>query len=106
LAGEENVSASAILKLQSAGFSAEQVTAIADLVDTQSATRADIEAVEHRLGLQMAEFRAAAKADLDAVDRRLDLKIAGLEGRTMLLQWMMGFILAFQVLIFGKLFLH
>ena len=100
------MSASAILKLQSAGFSAEQVTAIAELVDTQSAMKADVEGAEHRLSLQIAESRAASKADLDAVDRRLDSKIAGLEGRNALLQWMMGFVLAFQALIFGKLFLH
>ncbi len=133
------MSAAAILKLQAAGFTAEQVTAIAEAVDTQSATKADLETYEHRLGTQvdevehrletkigevehrletkigdvehrleikLAEFRAAAKADLDAVDRRLDLKITALQGEIVLLKWMMGFVLAFQLAIFAKLFLH
>ncbi len=133
------MSAAAILKLQAAGFTAEQVTAIAEAVDTQSATKADLETSEHRLGTQvdevehrletkigevehrletkigdvehrleikLAEFRAAAKADLDAVDRRLDLKITALQGEIVLLKWMMGFVLAFQLAIFAKLFLH
>jgi len=41
-----------------------------------------------------------------AVDRRLDLKLTALQGEMVLLKWMMGFVLAFQVAIFAKLFLH
>jgi DNA-binding transcriptional MerR regulator len=109
--------AAAILKLQAAGFSAEQVTAIAELIDTQSATKADLDAAEHRLDSKIADFRATAKADLettehkleskvDAVDRRLDIKITAVQGEMTLLKWMMGFVLAFQVAIFAKLLLH
>jgi hypothetical protein len=97
--------AAAILKLQAAGFSAEQATAIADLIDTPSATKTDLEATEHRLDLKINDFRTAAKADPDAVDRRLDIKITALQGETVLIKWMMGFILAFQIGIFTKLFL-
>lgn len=89
------MSASAILKLQAAGFSAEQVTAIAELVDTQSATKADLEGSEHRLELK-----------IDGVEHRLDLKITALQGEVTLLKWMMGFILAFQVALFAKQFLN
>lgn len=152
-----SMSAAAILKLQAAGFSAEQVTAIAELIDSQSATRADLEAtehrlenkisdVEHRLLLQLESTRnelsnkiAAVDSQLsgkiaaldskiealdsqfsrkiDALEGRLDNKIATLDGRLnnkitaldgqmVLLKWMMGFVLAFQLMIFAKLFLH
>lgn len=77
------MSASAILKLQSVGFTTEQVTALADLIDTQAATKADLEGSEHRLELKM------AKIDADVV----------------VLKWMMGFVLAFQVAIFARMFL-
>jgi hypothetical protein len=77
------MSASAILKLQSVGFTTEQVTALADLIDTQAATKADLESSEHRLELKM------AKIDADVV----------------VLKWMMGFVLAFQVAIFARMFL-
>jgi hypothetical protein len=96
------MSASAILKLQAAGFTAEQVTAIAELVDTQSATKADVEASEHRLELKIVGLRS----ELEAVDRRLDLKITALQGEMTLLKWMMGFVLAFQVALFAKQFLN
>lgn len=110
------MSAAAILKLQDAGFSVSQVTAIAELVDNQSASKADLESLGHRLEKQIAEGRSEAKSDLESVEHRLDLKITdaraaaelrstGLEGRITLLQWMIGFTLAFEVLIFGRLFL-
>jgi DNA-binding transcriptional MerR regulator len=43
------MSAGAILKLQSVGFSAEQVGALAEFIDSQSAAKPDLEATEHRL---------------------------------------------------------
>jgi hypothetical protein len=46
------MSANAILKLWSVGFSAEQVGALAELIDSQSATKPDLEATEHRLELK------------------------------------------------------
>jgi DNA-binding transcriptional MerR regulator len=47
------MSAGAILKLQSVGFSAEQVGALAELIDSQSATKPDLEATEHRFELKI-----------------------------------------------------
>jgi hypothetical protein len=47
------MSANAILKLWSVGFSAEQVGAFAELIDSQSATKPDLEATEHRLELKI-----------------------------------------------------
>jgi len=71
------MSAVAILKLQAAGFTSEQVSALAELVDTQAATKADVEASEHRLDLKIADV----EAKIDAVAHRLDLKIADVEAR-------------------------
>jgi hypothetical protein len=82
------MSAAAILKLQASGFSVEQVSALAELVDTQAATKADVEtashkldqkidAVEHRLELKIGEL----KSDIEATEHRLDQKIDGVEHR-------------------------
>lgn len=118
------MSASAILKLQAAGFSTEQVTALAELIDTQAATKADLDAAEHKLGSKMeaierrvdaVEHRLDSKIDafqrqldskIDGVEHRLELRIGKLEGDGVLAKWMLGFVLAFQVAIFAKLFLH
>ena len=89
------MNASAILKLQSAGFSTEQVTALADLIDIQAASKSDLEGVEHRLDTKVSEVKAEVK--------NTEIK---LDGRINLVQWMMGFILAFQIAIFLKLVMH
>jgi hypothetical protein len=131
--------ASAILKLQAAGFSTEQVTALAELIDSQAATKADLEAAKHDLGLRIdavehglgsridavkrdlgsridaVEHRLESKIDavehslgskIDAVDHKLDMKITRLEGDFALMRWMMGSVLAFEIALFYKLFLH
>jgi hypothetical protein len=55
---------------------------------------------------------AFGKKDEDrfkAIDDRLDkvdARLVKLESRVAVLQWMMGFVLAFQFAIFVKLFLH
>ncbi len=96
------MSAAAILKLQASGFSSEQVSALAELIDTQAATKADLEATGHRLELKMNDL----KADIEAVEHRLELKVTDLKGEVHLQKWMLGFVLAFQLAIFAKLFLH
>jgi DNA-binding transcriptional MerR regulator len=75
------MSAGAILKLQSVGFSAEQVGALAELIDSQSATKPDLEATEHRL-----------ESKIEAVEHRLELKIEALrtqiaESEATLIRW-------------------
>ena len=82
------MSAAAILKLQAAGFSVEQVTALAEVIDTQAASKSDLLEVEHRLEGKIEHAVGAVKADV------------------LVLKRMMGFVLAPQVAIFGKLFLH
>lgn len=95
------MSAAAILKLQASGFSSEQVSALAELVDTQAATKTDLEASSHSLELKIGSL----KTDIDAVEHRLELKITDVKGDVNILKWMMGFVLAFQVAIFVKMFL-
>lgn len=51
------MSASAILKLQRAGFSTEQVEALAELIDTQAASKTDLDAAEHRLDSRILETK-------------------------------------------------
>lgn len=90
------MSASAILKLQAAGFSTEQVTALADLIDTQAASKSDV-----------VEAKSSLKSDLEGVEHRLELKIehdvGAVKADVLVLKWMMGFVLAFQVAVLGKL---
>jgi len=104
------MSAAAILKLQTAGFSLEQVTALAELVDTQAASKPDLQEVKSELKSDLAEVRSELKSDLAQVEHRLETKIehdvGAVKADVLVLKWMMGFVLAFQVAIFGKLFLH
>ncbi|MBU3887962.1 MULTISPECIES: hypothetical protein [unclassified Methylosinus] len=89
------MSASAILKLQASGFSVDQVSALAELIDTQAATKVDVEAAKHDLELKIADVKTSLQAD--SADTKADVRV---------LKWMMGFLLAFQLLIVGKLFIH
>lgn len=111
------MSTAAILKLRSSGFSDEQVSALAELIDTQAATKSDLDASEHRLEFKISDIKtglelkiAELKTGLDTkiadVKTGLELKITALDGRINLLQWMIGFTLAFQLAIFFKLFIH
>ncbi|CAN2536489.1 hypothetical+protein [Methylocapsa aurea] len=86
------MSAAAILKLQASGFSVDQVSALAELVDTQAATKADVEAashkldqkidaVEHRLELKIADVKTSLEARIESAEHRLDQKIDGVEHR-------------------------
>src|SRR5208283_5073247 len=110
------MSATIILKLRESGFTDEQVSALAELVDTQAATKSDVETAAQRLAHQIAENRTTAKADLETVEHQLTTKFEGIERRPELkigdakadinlLRWMTGFVLAFQLIIFAKLFL-
>lgn len=118
------MSAAAILKLQASGFSVDQVSALADLIDTQAATKVDVEASGHKLDqkIDAAEHRLELKigdlkSDIEATEHRLEFKIADVKtslqadsadtkADVRVLKWMMGFLLAFQLLIVGKLFIH
>ncbi|MGD9616501.1 MAG: peptidase M23 [Alphaproteobacteria bacterium] len=81
------MAASAILKLQRAGFSDEQVEALAEYFDEQLATKTDLTmAVEAgRTELKAAEARLEAaieqvRGELKAVELRLDAAIGQVRG--------------------------
>ena len=67
----QDMSAAAILKLQTVGFSIEQTMALADVIDSQASSKSDLLEVEHRLGTKVGEV----KAELDGVEHRLETKI-------------------------------
>ena len=67
------MSASAILKLQQVGFTSEQVAALAEFMDTQAASKSDLNDLEHRLGTQITELRSELKSDIAQVDSNLKL---------------------------------
>jgi len=71
------VGATAILKLQSAGFSREQVEALAEYLDDQVAKKSDLKELELRL-----------EAKITELELRLDHKIEQTEARLKL--WMVG----------------
>lgn len=101
--------ASAVLKLQKVGFSAEQVEALADFMDTQVASKADVEGVEHRLGARLQEFRSEAKADVEGIkadmaslEHRLESRI--LEAKNDLLKTIIAVMVVNSAVILAAMF--
>lgn len=84
------MSAVPAFKLVEAGFSQPQVEALAEFMQTEAARRSDLLETEHRLDTKISEVKT---------------ELARVDGRIVLLQWMIGFVLAFLVAIFAKLFL-
>jgi hypothetical protein len=75
------MSASAVLKLQKAGFSTEQVEALADFMDTQAASKADLDAAVHKLELGLAGVRAEvadARAESRLLEQRMTVKLGAM----------------------------
>jgi stress response protein YsnF len=66
------MSTNAAFKLQDAGFTRQQVEALSEFTDTQAASKADLQASEHRLETII----TAVRSDLDASEHRLETKIA------------------------------
>ncbi len=111
------MSASAVLKLQAAGFSVEQVTALAELVDSQASSKSDLLEVEHRLETKIGDVEHRLEAKIDEVEHRLGARIDGLEHRMDvkaadlkidMIKWMIGLLLAQTglLLVCLKLFLR
>lgn len=69
------------------------VKALANSDTGQLATKADLEAL-----------RADVRTEIEALRSDMNMKIEALRGDNKLLRWMGGVILAFQVLVLGKLF--
>ena len=81
------MSASAVLKLQKVGFTAEQVEALADFMDTQAASKADL---------------MEAKADLKADIARVEANVAA--AKIDILKTMMGAIALNSAVVIGAMF--
>ena len=95
------MSASAILRLQAAGFTAEQVKALADLVDLQAASKADLIEVKadlkNELGALKAELGAmkadigVMKADIGVMKADIGVMKVGLVNvKVDVIRWMIG----------------
>lgn len=79
------MSASAILKLQKVGFTSEQVEALADFMDTQAASKADLESTEHRLDVKITEVKSelrlvetGLRAELKQIEQRMTIKLGAM----------------------------
>ena len=78
------MAASGILKLQRAGFTEEQVEALAEYFDEQTATKADLAAAEARLESTIEQVRG----EIRAVEARLETKIE--QARSDTIKWVVG----------------
>lgn len=82
------MSASAILKLQKVGFTTEQVEALADFMDTQAASKADL-----------TRETATLRTDISAA--RADLRDEISKLRTDTAKWIVGAVLVNAVTVLG-----
>ena len=57
--------ASAVLKLQKAGFSIEQVEALADFMDTQAASKADLEREGSSIRAELAQESSSIRTEME-----------------------------------------
>ncbi len=75
------MSASAVLKLQKVGFSIEQVEALADFMDTQAASKADLNDAKAELKSDIAGVRseiAEVRSELKLSEQRTIIRLGGL----------------------------
>lgn len=93
------MSASAVLKLQAAGFTTAQVEALAAFLDQSAATRTDLLELEARLSARfdgrIDDVEKALSAKIDANARETaDLRTAIAEMKAALIQWVVGLTIA------------
>ena len=103
-----------------AAATSEQITTKADLKETEihidakiSEVKSELRETEVHLDAKISEVKSELRetelrldAKISEVQLRLDAKISEVKSENLLTKWMMGFVLAFQVAIFVKLFLH
>ena len=73
------MSASAVLKLQKVGFSTEQVEALADFMDTQAASKADLSEAKGELKDEFRSENAKVRAEIAMVKADLSAAIGDLK---------------------------
>src|SRR5438045_1644744 len=89
------MTATALLDLAKAGFTDEQVRALAAYFDSQMATKADLAELKGDL----AELKAELKYDIEKLRADLELKIAGLDlkiadTKVEIIKWVIGIMIA------------
>jgi len=78
------MTAASILKLQRAGFTEEQVEALANYFDEQLATKADLAAAEARLGSTIEQVRGELRTETARLERKIE------EARADTIKWVIG----------------
>ncbi len=64
--------ASAVLKLQKVGFTVDQVEALSDFMDTQAASKTDLEAARHGLETKITDTKAELKSDIQHLEAKIE----------------------------------
>lgn len=82
------MSTNVAFKLQDAGFTRQQVEALGEFMDAQSASKADLEKTEYRLTAEIAAARAEAKLDATRLEERIERRATETESR--LVKWVVG----------------
>ena len=82
------MAAIALLKLQKAGFSQEQVEALAEYLDTQAATRSDLLETKAELQRELGELRSELRREIADVRSGLRREIA--DTKADLVRWVVG----------------
>lgn len=70
--------ASAVLKLQEVGFTAAQVRALADFMDTQAASKADLMEVKSELKEEISALKSELKGEISALRSEVKEEISAL----------------------------
>ena len=97
-------------RLEAGGFSRAQAKAaaeaFADATGEQLTTKSDLRELGTDLRAEIASQGADLRAEIARQGADLRGEIATVKADVLVLKWMMGFILAFQIGIFAKLFMH
>ncbi len=103
------MTATAILDLQKAGFSRDQVEALARLFETQAATKSDVSGVESRLGVQINELETRLTTEITRLELKItqvkvDLEVKIADTKSDLIRWVVGVGFAQVATLIGALF--
>ena len=80
------MSAGAVLKLQKVGFTAEQVEALADFMDTQAASKADLGEAAHGLKSQIEAVEHQLSSRMETLEHRLEMEVGSVRSEMSLMR--------------------
>jgi hypothetical protein len=99
-----------VKRLEAAGVDRRQAeahaAAVRDTLAPQLATKADLDAAVARLEAKISSEFGRIEAKLSSEAGRLDNRITRLEGKLLLVQWMLGFNLAVTTAVLWRLLLQ